>query len=273
MRRNLPATHMLAFSPNANGVGADARRATRITHAVGVTTNSLLNNTWSKISSCSNPKGIGHVGNVPHARQLAAKWSTRRGVSLVELMVVISVITILFSMVGVVFHRLFQSEQVSMRAALTERTISRLSDHFRRDVHAAMTAMHAMRAEAGKESPLSLVLKTSPNAGVEGSDPMTVVYSIDDGEVIREAFVDGRTASREVYRLPECQMRFPASTNEVTVEMVSLVIERQGSTVTPQPQAVRPRRSLVIEAALGRDAQLAATVAMKSPESVKEESK
>ena len=236
MRGTCQTNRILTFSRDATGVRVDVSRATGNAHAGGV----------------------------------AAKRNARRGASLIELMVVIAIISTLFSMVGVVFHRLFLSEQVAMRAALTERTVSRLADQFRRDVHVAMTAMHA---EAGKESLVSLVLKTSPNAGVEGSDPTTVVYSIDDGEVIREAFVDGKTASREVYRLPECQMRFPASTNEVTIEMVSLVIERQGSTVTPQPQAVRPRRSLVIEAALGRDTKLAATVALKSPASVKEESK
>ena len=61
------------------------------------------------------------------------KTSQRRGASLIELMVVIAIITTLFSMVGVVFHRLFLSEQVAMRAALTERTVSRLADQFRRD--------------------------------------------------------------------------------------------------------------------------------------------
>ena len=100
-----------------------------------------------------------------------------------------------------------------------------------------------------------------------------MVYSIRAGELIRELVVDGKTASREVYRLPECQIRLPSATNEAKVEMVGLAIERQGSTVTPQPQATRPRRSLPIEAALGRDKQLANALATKTPEPVKEESK
>ena len=197
------------------------------------------------------------------------KTHRRRGVSLIELMVVIAIITVLFSMVGVVFHRMFLSEQVAMRAALTERTVSRLADQFRRDVHAATTAM---RTENGDGLASSLFLMSS-DAAAGPNAATNVIYSFHDGDVLRELVAEGKTASREVYRLPECRLRLPAAANEGTVEMFSLVIERQGSTITPQPQATRPWRSLVIEAVLGRDDKLVQAVASKSPESVKEESK
>ncbi len=196
--------------------------------------------------------------------------SLRRGVSLIELMVVIAVISILFGMVGVVFHRLFLAEQVAMRAALTERTVSRLSDQIRRDVHAATDAKQGVTEDG---LPPRLELSTTPDAATGTAAAPIVVYSIDDGSVLRELVVDGKASSREVYRLPECQIRFPAATNEATAAMVGLIIERQGSTVTPQPQAVRPRRSLVIEAALGRDNRLAAALGTKLPTTVQEESK
>lgn len=194
----------------------------------------------------------------------------RRGASLIELMVVVSIITILFSMVGVVFHRLFLSEQLAMRAALTERTVSRLADQFRRDVHSATTATF-IENEAGLAS--SLVLMSSRDTVAGASTPANVVYSIHKGDVLRELIADGKATSREFYRLPECQMRLATSTDEAKVEMVSLAIERQGSTVTPQPQAARPRRSLAIEAALGRDDKFETASATKSPAPVKEESK
>ena len=198
------------------------------------------------------------------------KNSRRRGASLIELMVVIAIISALFGMVGVILHRMFLSEQVAMRSAMTERTVSRLAVQFRRDVHAATTVTR-VETENGQAS--NLVLASSHDATTGASPLANVVYSIGEGEVIRELVADGKTTSREVYRLPECRVHLPASTNEAAVEMVSLVIERQGSTITPQPQATRPHRSLAIEAALGRDDKLVLALTTKSPESVKEESK
>jgi type II secretory pathway pseudopilin PulG len=197
-------------------------------------------------------------------------YGRRGGASLIELLVVISIITALFSMVGVVFHRIFLADQVAMRAALTERTVSRLADQFRRDVHAAITAK---RAEAENGAGVRLELTPRLDAATEPSASATVNYSIRAGEVLRELIVDGKVTSREVYRLPECQIHLPVATNEAKVEMVGLTIERQGSTITPQPQATRPRRTLAIEAALGRDDRLATAFATKSPAPLKEESK
>ena len=197
------------------------------------------------------------------------KTSQRRGASLIELMVVIAIISALFSMVGVVFHRLFLSEQVAMQAALTERTVSRLADQFRRDVHSTNTAI----PEAGDGTTRALKLMHAEMGRVK--DFPAIAYSAREGEVIREQFgVDGKSLSREVYRLPECRMSFPNQTEDVDGVMVSLAIERQGSTITPQPQAVRPRRSLVIEAFLSRDDLLALGLTIKNmAKDLKEESK
>ncbi len=187
-------------------------------------------------------------------------------------MVVIAIISIIFSMVGVMFHRLFLSEQVAMRAALVERTVSRLADQFRRDVHASSTAMRI--GNDGVAAGLTLTSSTGAAAEPNAAPKVIyVIYSFNDGEVLRELVADGKTTGREVYRLPECRLRLPAATSEGRVEMVGLVIERRGSTVTPQPQATRPWRSLVIEAALGRDGKLGQALVSKQPETAQEDSK
>ncbi len=226
---------MTTFSPNATGVGSDVSRTTDHAHAGGV----------------------------------AAKHVTRRGVSLIELMVVIAVITILFGMVGVVFHRLFLSEQNAMRAALTERTVSRLSDQFRRDVHAATTVERLEGVDGGQASRLILTPRSDSTAA---NARTSISYVILRGEVIRELFAGEQQISREVYRLPDCRIGIPGTTNETDNVMVSLVVERQGSTITPQPRAVRPWRSLVIEAALARDHRFAAAIDLKATAPMQEDS-
>jgi prepilin-type N-terminal cleavage/methylation domain-containing protein len=189
--------------------------------------------------------------------------SRRRGVSLIELMVVIAIITTLFGMVGVVFHRLFLSEQMAMRAALIERNTARLAVQFRSDVHAASSAQ---REQSGNRLDQQLKL-----IGSSARVP-TVVYSAGEDQVSRELIVDGQTTSHEQFRLPECIVQFPAPTAEAGVELMTLIIERQSSLITPQPQAVRPRRTLAIEACLGRDARIAKSLAEASSSPAKEES-
>ncbi len=270
MNRICQTKHNPKFSPNANGVGVDVSRVTGNAHAGGVAANSLLKIVgWTPRPSEFQRK-ITDEASVLRVFQQAAKRKARRGASLIELMVVISIISILFGMVGVVFHRLFLSEQVAMRAALAERTVSRLADQFRRDVHASTTAM---RTDNGDGLAASLTLTSSTDAAAEPNAAAKVIYSFHDGEVLRELIADGKTTGREVYRLPECRLRLPAATNEGRVEMVGLVIERRGSTITPQPQATRPWRSLVIEAALGRDGRLRQALVSKPPETAKEELK
>ena len=208
-----------------------------------------------------------HVTNNPATPRLT-KASLRRGVSLIELMVVISIVTVLFGMVGVVFHRLFLAEQVAMRAALTERTVSRLAVQFRGDVHASTVAMPEVQDGTTRtfkllHSQLMWVMEFP-----------AIVYTARDGEVLREQFgADGKLLNREVYRLPECRVSFPNQTENLHAVLISLAIERQGSTVTPQPQAVRPYRTLVIEAFLSRDDYLALGLSIHPAEPVKEESK
>ena len=197
-----------------------------------------------------------------------AKTSLRRGYSLIELMVVVSIITVLFGMVGVVFHRLFLSEQLATRAALTEQSVSWLAVRFRSDVHGST----AVLPEAVDGTTRAVKLLHGDTGWVKHFP--AIVYTAREGDVLREQFdADGKLLNREVYRLPECRVSFPDQPENVDGVMLSLAIERQGSTVTPQPQATRPYRSLVIEALLSRDDHLARGLSLKSPEPVKEEPK
>ena len=189
----------------------------------------------------------------------------RRGFTLIELMVVIAIVTVILSLVGAVFQRLFLSEQTAMRAALIERTVSRLADQFRRDIHAATGASIDTNRE-GATGALELF--------EANRDQPAVVYVARTDEVIREQHAaDASVTHREVFRLPDCRVSFFDQAEQPDVPFVSLAIERQHSTITPQPQAARPYRTLVVEAALGRDNRLTTKLKLKSPAATQEESK
>jgi hypothetical protein len=158
-------------------------------------------------------------------------------------------------LVGVVIHRLLHSEQIGMRAAFTERTISRLATRFRNDVHAATTVV---ASQANGDQPTRLELAFAPNS--PSRIPMTpeskvfqgIVYSVTATEVVRESLADGKVASREAYRLPDCRVSLVDSTANRSGAWVGLRILRQATTSTPQPRTERPWRPLQIDAEVGR---------------------
>lgn len=173
----------------------------------------------------------------------------RRGASLIELMVVISMATAVLAMIGTIFHRMFQAEQGSARTALMERTTSRLAIQFRRDVHAARSAVHKTSPDG--TAPI-LELKSQ-------SDSTTaVVYFGGRDEVRRELVENGETRARESFRLPKCSTTFPQqpAPGSTKPQIVSLLIERPHSTLTANPQAIPTLRGLPLEAELGRDLRL-----------------
>jgi len=119
----------------------------------------------------------------------------RRGASLIELMVVISIISTILGMVGVLFHQMFLTEQSAMRSALVQRNVARLSDQFRKDVHAASNCLDATKE--GQAFRMELTKSAGPSSNETGNSK--IVYSIRPGEVVRENEVDGKRINIESY--------------------------------------------------------------------------
>lgn len=189
----------------------------------------------------------------------------RRGASLIELMVVISMLTVVLGLVGVLFHRMFQAEQLSTRTTMAEITTMRLADQFRRDIHAAETVK---RSEATGETLPTLELKYS-------GDAPTVLYTGGLNKIHRDVMRGQKSIAHETYRLPGCRVTFPESPTEPEAadsgkhaSFVTLYLERPQSTATAATQARPPLRGIVIDAELGRDQRLAA--ALSRPRSAEE---
>lgn len=183
----------------------------------------------------------------------------RRGASLVELMVVVSMLTVVLGMVGVLFHRLFQAELIAAKATVTEVTTMRLADQFRRDIHEASTVK---RSGGSGETPATLELNGR-------DDTMTVLYTAAVNKVQREVKQQQAIVARETYRLPGCRVTFPEpeaatpANGDAPMQqpaMVTLYLERPHATVSSSNQAKLPLRGIVIDAELGRDHRLAASI-------------
>jgi hypothetical protein len=134
----------------------------------------------------------------------------RRGASLVELLVVISLLSAVTLFVGRMLYGLFRAERASARDLVRERRVAELAVQFREDVHLAdvvMVAGQGLRLEC------------------TGPADRQVVYTVSADLVQREA-----PSHRESYRLPGCTAEFRTATEGVTELVVAHPLPQLGYT-------------------------------------------
>jgi hypothetical protein len=172
---------------------------------------------------------------------------TRRAVSLLELLVIMSASTIVLTLCGLLLHRAMRLQIESRAHVDAERTALRLASQFRRDVHAARAAVTG-NAEQANDALLQLEL----------ADGRTAQYSRDAGTVLRMESGGGKPEWREEFLFP--------TVNELTIEEEDAP-PRLILTVTANPKAVPPAGqplaitrivplSIHAEAVVGRDLRL-----------------
>ena len=130
-------------------------------------------------------------------RSSAGECVSRRGYTLVEMVVVISMLTMIISLAGMTFHLLLRTDKAVLQASVTERTISRLAILFREDVHRAETGVIDTQEE---QTPQRLSLE------VPGRDP--VRYVVTEAGIVRLTLEHGAVIARDDFVLPECEV-FP----------------------------------------------------------------
>jgi hypothetical protein len=118
--------------------------------------------------------------------------TTRRGVSLVEMLTLMSSCTVILTMSAVLIHRTMRAQEQTRYFFAVERAALRLAEQFRRDVHGARSA--ATDADAGDEGAF---LRLEMPAGE------TVEYRSEEASVLRIVRRDGGPAAREEYFLAE----------------------------------------------------------------------
>jgi len=167
--------------------------------------------------------------------------TTRRGTTLVELLIVMTGCAAFLSLSGQLLHRALKTQSESRRFFDAERTAWRLAEDFRRDVHAADAA--TTDGAGGAESLLRLELP----------EHRVVVYTREGASIVRTLTRPDGPAARELYPLPA------RSAIEVEVDdagrLVTLLIEaEEADPEAPPPTRINEARIHVEAVAqLGRD--------------------
>lgn len=159
----------------------------------------------------------------------------RRGKSLVEMLVVITLLGGLAGTSGTVIHRLMRAEQAVHADLVWQRSVNDLAEQFRADVHAATEA-----ALIDEGNGLRLTLPDG-----------TVTYAISRHGIGRIGEANGKDARSQEYRLEESGVKF---TTEAAVERtwatVSIPRTQAALTRSAIADTVMPR--VEIRAVLGR---------------------
>jgi hypothetical protein len=166
--------------------------------------------------------------------------NSRRAVSLLELVAVMSACTMVMTLTGVLLHRVMRIHTQSREIVRMEQSALRLANQFRRDVHGARSSMH------GQNPLLRLTL----------ADDRTVEYSRAGDRVRRVETGGAKPPWREEFLCP--------AENQVEVaeagdpQRLSLTIQPgREPPVAPAagpPARMRPVQTLVhAEAKVGRD--------------------
>ncbi len=170
------------------------------------------------------------------------RGSDRCGYTLIEMMLVITVIGALSVMGAVLIGLLMSAESRSTEGAVVQSTLSRLGRQLRADAHAAVSADVAAASDV-ENARLNLKL----------ADGRSIRYVASEGQIVREVDRESERPAREAFLLPEGTSRFVVKPRERLVRLEHLrpyATESETGIAGLQPV---PRRLLQIEAALDWD--------------------
>jgi hypothetical protein len=172
------------------------------------------------------------------ALETPSRGQGRRGISIIEVMIVISGVALLLGLCAISLRILMQLN-VDTQARLSEsRALEQLAGQFRADVHAATAVL--LRAEPKEAS-------ARPRLRLQLEPDHDVTYRLGDGCVLRDETRSGKMVYHQSYALPRGRAgRFEERT-EASHRLVALVM-------TPKLGKKRtdPAPPLEIVAAAGR---------------------
>jgi prepilin-type N-terminal cleavage/methylation domain-containing protein len=165
----------------------------------------------------------------------------RRGVSLMELLIVMTVLAVILSTSSVTLFRLLQAQTAGTTALAESLTTARLARDLRRDAHSATAA-----TLTGGDKSTTLTLTGAPTGEVR--------YSIDAAGLTRMAETADKQALRESYQLGAVDIACELTEGErlITLSLRSRAVSQAESPNLDAPLQPRPRELTTIQAAVRR---------------------
>ena len=114
----------------------------------------------------------------------------RRGITLVELMVVVTMSGVIFSAAAVCLHSMYRADQRVRQETLHRSAVSRLARQFRTDAHRAVAARQLDDNPADAQG---LVFA--------GPSKRTIEYRVQDSEILRTVKDGEQVRHRDAFRL------------------------------------------------------------------------
>jgi hypothetical protein len=172
---------------------------------------------------------------------------SRRGISLIELLVVIGTVSVITTLAVTTIFFLLRAEGNGVKSLANSISMSRLSTDFRRDVHSSTGVELTTRENAQKDLQLEL------------AEDNYVIYRIGNREVFRLRYgslpvADLKPMAIETYHLAPGTIIFEVTADpERSSKWVSLIFSRQMETKARNETARLPTRNYQIRAVLGHD--------------------
>ncbi len=172
--------------------------------------------------------------------------NVRRGVSLTELLLLMSACTMILSLCAVLLHRVMRAEIDARAYADSERNAIRLSHQFRNDVHEALD----VQSDSSKLTNDQVLQVQLPRAQI-------AEYRFHEGTVLRTLSSKGKVEAREEFAFgPLCKLGVQrlSAPDRVVLTITSAGLDHAASQVE-QLRAYRAvPLALQLEASIGRHA-------------------
>ena len=158
----------------------------------------------------------------------------RRAYTLLEMVVGISLLSVLMTISGSLIVTMSRSERHSIQSAEAGQTLARLNELFRRDVHRAFSASRSNEAQT------TVLTLTQANAA-------DIRYAVIDGQLHRQTTIDGHT-HREVFRITGGTWTVEVPPNEPW--RVDILLRRTAPTVSRVASKHLPQQEWRLSAVL-----------------------
>ena len=165
----------------------------------------------------------------------------RRGFTLIEMLVSITITSVMLGIAVAAIYALMRSDETARRQLGRQTTLARLSQQFRRDVHASLRLTGPEPAD-GKSQAWKL----------HGADGRVIQYRMGNESLVRTVLVGNAVKQRESYALlPKEQAKLEMAPG---TSVVSLWL-----TASLEPGRIAPPAPIEIDAALAADFRFGGT--------------